>query len=479
MKRIAIIGGGIAGLSAAFFLEKARRDRSGAVDLAWTLFEKSDRLGGVIKTENRDGYVLEAGPDSFLTMKPDGAQLCRDLGIGDQLIGSNDAERKTYILVQGRLVPIPEGLEFMVPTRVAPMAATPLFSLGTKLRMAREWFASSTPQNDDESVGDFVRRHFGQQMVERVAEPLLAGVYGGDADRLSVRAVLPRFVEMERAHGSLVRATLKARKQRLNTGAQRQPLFTSLRSGMQQMVDALVASLPAGSLRLQQQEIGLLRTKNGWQVAGGSAGEEFDSVLLAVPATVSASLLQSLQPKLAGLLGKIHYTSSAAVALAYDQADLPPGHGFLVPRAEAPRAEAPRAEGRKILACTFVHKKFAHRAPEGSVLLRCFISSSRVPDLLSHSDDTLQEIAQKDLRDILGLSRQPRFARVFRWKCALPQYETGHLERVAEMEKLLTELPGIQIIGNSFYGIGIPNCIGSARLAVEKITSAAFEPASV
>jgi protoporphyrinogen/coproporphyrinogen III oxidase len=475
MKRIAIIGGGIAGLSAAHFLEKARRERNDATDLAWTLFEKSDRLGGVIKTENRDGYVLEAGPDSFLTIKPDGAQLCRDLGIGDQLIGSNDAERKTYILVQGRLVPIPEGLEFMVPTRIAPMAATPLFSLGTKLRMAREWFASSTLQNEDESVGDFVRRHFGQQMVERVAEPLLAGVYGGDADRLSVRAVLPRFVEMERAHGSLVRATLKARKQRLNTGAPPQPLFTSLKCGMQQMVDALVASLPAGSLRLRQQEIRLLRTKSGWQVAG----EEFDSVLLAVPAPVSASLLLSLQPKIAGLLGVIHYTSSAAVALAYDQADLPPGHGFLVPRAEAPRAEAPRAEGSKILACTFVHKKFAHRAPEGSALLRCFISSSRVPDLLSHSDGTLQKIAQKDLKDILGLSRQPRFAHVFRWETAMPQYETGHLERVAEMEKLLTELPGIQIIGNSFYGIGIPNCIGSARLAVEKITSAAFEPASV
>jgi protoporphyrinogen/coproporphyrinogen III oxidase len=465
MKRIAIIGGGIAGLSAAFFLEKARRDRSGAIDLAWTLFEKSDRLGGVIKTEHRDGYALEAGPDSFLTMKPDGAQLCRDLGIEDQLISSNDAERKTYILVKGRLVPIPEGLEFMVPTRIAPMAATPLFSLGTKLRMAREWFASSTPQNEDESVGDFVRRHFGQQMVERVAEPLLAGVYGGDADRLSVRAVLPRFVEMERAHGSLVRATLRARKQRMNTAAQPQPLFTSLKCGMQQIVDALVASLPAGSLRLRQQEIRLLRTKSGWQVAG----EEFDSVLLAVPAPAAASLLQSLQTRMARLLGEIHYTSSAAVALAYDQADLPPGHGFLVPR----------AEGREILACTFVHKKFPHRAPEGSALLRCFISSSRVPDLLSHSDDTLQEIAQKDLSDILCLSRQPRFARVFRWETAMPQYETGHLERVAEMEKLLTELPGIQIIGNSFYGIGIPDCIRSARLAVKKITSAAFEPASV
>src|SRR5215470_7112821 len=213
MKRVAIIGGGIAGLSAAYFLEKARR---GGAGIDWTLFEKSDRLGGVIQTEQRDGYILEAGPDSFLTAKPDATQLCRDLGIGDQLIGSNDAGRKTYIVVKGKLVPMPDGLEFMVPTRVAPMISTGLFSTSTKLRMTTELFRARrrSAQNEDESVAEFVRRHFGQEMVERVAEPLLAGVYGGDVETLSVNAVLPRFVEMEREQGSLVRATLKARKAR-------------------------------------------------------------------------------------------------------------------------------------------------------------------------------------------------------------------------------------------------------------------------
>src|SRR5262249_50146593 len=216
MKRVAIIGGGIAGLSAAYYLERARR--TGA-DLEWTLFEKTDRLGGVIKTEQHEGYVLEAGPDSFLTVKSDGAQLCPHLGLADQLIGSNDAGRKTYILVKGKLVPMPEGLEFMVPTRVAPMMSTGLFSLSTKLRMAGELLGkhrsgARAQEKEDESVATFVRRHFGQEMVERVAEPLLAGVYGGDAGNLSVRAVLPRFVEMEREQGSLVRATLKARKAR-------------------------------------------------------------------------------------------------------------------------------------------------------------------------------------------------------------------------------------------------------------------------
>jgi oxygen-dependent protoporphyrinogen oxidase len=466
MRRIAIVGGGIAGLSAAYYLEKARR--AGA-EVEWTLFEKSDRLGGVIKTEHQDGFVLEAGPDSFLTIKPDGAQLCRDLGIGDQLISSNDAERKTYILVKGQLVPIPEGLEFMVPTRIAPMAATSLFSFGTKLRMAAELFASGGNHQQDESVAAFVRRHFGQQMVERVAEPLLAGVYGGDAEHLSVRAVLPRFTEMEREHGSLVRATLKARKQRMKTSAAPQPLFTSLKFGVQQIVDALVGALPAGSLFTRQQEITLRRAGAEWQIETAGASHRFHNVLLAVPAPAAAGLLRPFQPELAGMLSGIQYTSSAAVALAFDRADLPPGFGFLVPR----------TEGRKMLACTFVHKKFPHRAPEASALLRCFISSSRVPELLNYSDEALQDIVRKELQDILGLNATPRFVRVFRWACALPQYETGHLDRVAAMEKLLQGLPGVSIIGNSFYGIGIPDCIRSARQAVETITASALQPASV
>jgi protoporphyrinogen/coproporphyrinogen III oxidase len=476
VKRVAIIGGGIAGLSAAFYLEKARR---GGTAIDWVLLEQSDRLGGVIKTEIRDGYVLEAGPDSFLTIKPDGARLCRDLSIDGRLIASNDAERKTYILVRGRLIPIPEGLQFMVPTRVLPMVTTPLFSWGTKLRMLAEIFSSIPGQDQgrDESVADFVRRHFGQEMVERVAEPLLAGVYGGNAENLSVRAVLPRFVEMEREHGSLVWATLSSmRRSQLEAKAKNggapasgsPSLFTSLENGLQEMVDALVAALPANSVRLRQSAVSLRRSGSHWQIEGVGA-DQFDSVVLAVPAPAAAALLQPLQPELAELLGRIQYTSSAAVALAYDRLELPPGHGFLVPS----------SEGRKMLACTFVHKKFPNRAPEGSALLRCFISSARVPELTRYTDEDLAEIVQKELRDILDISASPRFVRVFRWARALPQYETGHLERVSQMEQMLRELPGISIIGNSFHGIGVPDCIRSGRLAAEKITSAAFEPASV
>jgi protoporphyrinogen/coproporphyrinogen III oxidase len=469
MKQIAIIGGGIAGLSAAFFLEKARR--AGA-DLQWTLFEKSGRLGGVIQTERRDGFVIEAGPDSFLSAKPDGARLCHDLGIGDQLISSNDADRKTYILVKGKLVPIPLGLEFMVPTRVWPMAATPLFSFKTKLRMAAELFSSARKEAGDESVGDFVRRHFGQEMVDRVAEPLLAGVYGGNAEHLSIRAVLPRFAEMEREHGSLVRATLKAKaqfKSKAPAGAKPQPLFTSLKNGMQQMVEALVASLPQASIRLRQQNVSLRPANDDWQVESAGTREKFQAVLLAVPAPSAAALLRQVHPVLMEGLKKIEYTSSAAVALAYDEADLPPGHGFLVPR----------SEGRKMMACTFVHKKFPHRAPKGMKLLRCFFSSSRMADLLTHSEEDLQEIARQELKEILGLNAEPRFARTFRWDRAMAQYETGHLDRVAEMEETIAAMPGFHIIGNSFHGIGVPDCIKSARLAVEQITSGVSQPAAV
>jgi oxygen-dependent protoporphyrinogen oxidase len=465
MKRIAIIGGGIAGLSAAFYLEKARR--AGA-NLQWVLFEKSDCLGGVIRTERHDGFVIEGGPDSFLSIKPDASRLCQELGLGDKLISSNDASRKTYILVKGQLVQIPIGLEFMVPTRIWPMATTPLFSLSTKLRMAAELFSSARKDSGDESVGDFVRRHFGQEMVDRIAEPLLAGVYGGNAERLSIRAVLPRFAEMERQHGSLVRATLKA-KALARPGAKSQPLFTSLRNGMQQMVEALTAALPQASIRLRQSNMSLRPVNDDWQIESEGNTERFQEMLLAVPAPAAAGLLRQFHPALIEGLARIEYTSSAAVALAYDQAELPPGHGFLVPR----------SEDRKIMACTFVHKKFPHRAPGDKKLLRCFFSSSRMPDLLTYSDEALQQFARQELKDVLGVNAEPRFARTFRWERAMAQYETGHLDRVAEMEKIIAAMPGFHIIGNSFHGIGVPDCIKSARLAVEQITSGVSQPAAV
>lgn len=456
MKRIAIVGGGIAGISAAYYLQKAKQN---GADLDWVLFEKSDRLGGVIRTECRDGCVLEAGPDSFLTVKPDAAQLARELGLGDQLILSNDYQRRTHIVVKGKLVPIPDGLQFMVPTRIMPMVTTGLFSMGTKLRMAGEWFSTAGNGTQDESVASFVRRHFGQEMVDRVAEPLLAGVYGGNAEHLSVRAVLPMFTKMEKEHGSLVRASLRARKTAARTQSQPQPLFTSLKNGMQQLVNAIVATLPQTALRTGSTVRFLALAGGKWQIASEKGTEEFDLVLLAVPAPFAASLLENLNSEIASRLETIQYTSSGAVALAYSSPKLPPGFGFLVPASEK----------RKMLACTFVHKKFSYRVPQGTALLRCFFSSSRTPDLLTYSDDDLKTIARQELKDILGLDMEPQFACAFRWATGLPQYETGHLERAAEIESQLPKLPGLHLIGNSLYGVGIPDCVKSARIAVEKI----------
>ena len=262
MKRIAIIGGGISGLSAAFALEEHRR--AGA-PLEYILFESSPRLGGVLRTEEVDGCVVEAGPDSFLTEKPWAADLCRQLGLGDQLIASNDAERKTYILVKGRLIPIPDGLMFMVPTKILPVIFSPLFSFGTKLRMAQEWFYK--PQSlPDESVATMVDRHYGSEVVDRLTDPLLAGVYGGDASHLGVRAVLPRFAEMETKYGSLSRGMLAARKRMATASGAAKPLFTSLRHGMQSMADAILARLSPNSLRTDTSVDAVRPQADGWQI---------------------------------------------------------------------------------------------------------------------------------------------------------------------------------------------------------------------
>jgi protoporphyrinogen/coproporphyrinogen III oxidase len=235
------------------------------------------------------------------------------------------------------------------------------------------------------------------------------------------------------------------------------------------MVEALVAALPQASIRLRQQNISLRPVNDDWQIESAGNTERFQAVLLAVPAPAAAGLLRQFHPALIEGLARIEYTSSAAVALAYDQAELPAGHGFLVPR----------SEGRKIMACTFVHRKFPYRAPGDKKLLRCFFSSSRMPDLLTHSDEALQQFARQELKEILGLTAEPKFARTFRWDRAMAQYEIGHLDRVAEMEKIIAEMPGFHIIGNSYHGIGVPDCIKSARLAVEQITSGVSQPATV
>ena len=459
MTRIAIIGGGITGLAAAFALEEYRR--AGTVE--YTLYESSSRLGGVLRTEHIQDCIVEAGPDSFLTEKPWAADLCRALGLGDQLIGSNDADRKTYILVRSQLIPIPDGLMVMVPTKILPTGLSPLFSWTTKLRMAQELLHPPRAADGDESVASLVERHYGAEMVDRLADPLLSGVYGGEAANLSVRAVLPRFADMERTHGSLGRAMLAARKKTPRRGNKpAPPLFTSLKNGMQQLVETLITQLNPTSLLLDTPVQSIQAEAGGWLVSAGLKSDQFDAVILAVPTHAAAQILSISAPDLSTELSAIGYSSSITVVLGYDRKvrrSLPPGFGFLVPR----------SEGKRLLAATFVHNKFPHRAPEDRALLRCFFAGSNAENVWQLSDDAIIGVVRDELQQILGLHAAPLFARVYKWKSAMAQYGVGHLERLDRIERLRQNLPGLALAGNGYRGIGVPDCIRSATEAANQV----------
>jgi protoporphyrinogen/coproporphyrinogen III oxidase len=460
MTRIAIIGGGISGLAAAFGLEELRRNTSILVE--YVLYESSPRLGGVLRTEHIGGCVVEAGPDSFITEKPWATDLCRAVGLGEDLIGSNDADRKTYILVRGCLIPMPDGLMFMVPTKIVPTVLSPLFSWKTKLRMAGELFH---PRNygPDESVASFVERHYGSEMVDRLADPLLSGIYGGEAASLSLRAVLPRFHAMENSHGSLGRAMLAARKKMSQAPPMPgQPLFTSLKTGMQQLTEAVVSRLPPTSLLTNAAARVIQPEGGGWVVSAGTQSDYFDGVILALPAPAAAQVLRIASPGLSAELAAIQYSSSITVGLGFDRdvrQSLPPGFGFLVPR----------SEGKRLLAATFVHNKFPHRAPEDRALLRCFFAGKNAEDIWQLGDDQIIGIVRNELQQIVGLRAEPLFARIYKWKSAMAQYGVGHLDRLDRIERLRQQLPGLALAGNAYRGIGVPDCIRSGRDAAKEL----------
>ncbi len=460
MKRIAIIGGGISGLSAAFTLEEKRQSGE---PVEYVLYESSPRLGGVLVTDHVDGCLVEAGPDSFLTEKPWAANLCRKIGLGDQLIGSNDSERKTYIVARGKLVVMPDGLMFMVPTKIMPTVFSPLFSLRTKMRMAAEWFHPSHKAEADETVAQMVERHYGSEMVDLLADPLLSGVYGGEASQLSVRAVLARFADMEAKYGSLGRAMLAARKKmRAAANVSAPPLFSSLKEGMQQMVDALVARLDANALKTSSPVLSVIPQDDGWTVSAGYESDHFDAVILATPTHAASAVLQDAKADLAYELGEIKYSSSITVTLGYDEKvrrSLPPGFGFLVPR----------STGHRMLAATFVHNKFPHRAPENRAIIRCFLGGSRDEQILESSEEEILAIVRRELRQIIALDAEPLFARVYKWKSAMAQYAVGHLERLQRIESLRQKLPGLALAGNGYSGIGVPDCVRSGAEAATKI----------
>jgi oxygen-dependent protoporphyrinogen oxidase len=480
--RTAIIGGGIAGLAAAYDLEQARRAGN---KVEYTLFESRNRLGGCLSSEVVDGAVLERGPDSFLTEKPAAAELCRELGLGAALTPSNDAERKTYIVVRNRLVPLPDGLMFLIPTKLIPTALTRLFSLPTKIRMGLELLLPPRPTGQpDESIAALVERHFGREVVDRLADPLLSGIFGGDSAQLSARTVLPRLVEMEEEYGSLTRGMLAAHRKmraRMKDAAKRtarpangknsvpvpRSIFTAMRGGMNQLVDALAARLDPASVRLSTPVSGLEKVADDWKVVTGGATEFYDAVILALPAWAAAELLDRIDTQLAGELRAIPYSSSITVNLIYDETQLgrlPDGFGFLVPV----------VEGLSMLACTFVHRKFLGRAPTGKAVLRAFFGGMKNEALIAAPDSELVATVRRELSEILGEkilppTAEPEHAQISRWPRAMAQYTVGHQERMARIHARVAALPGLKLAGNAYDGIGIPDCIRLGRKAAREL----------
>jgi oxygen-dependent protoporphyrinogen oxidase len=477
--KTAIVGGGIAGLAAAYELEKARA--AGAA-VEYTLFEARQRLGGSLASEIVNGAVLERGPDSFLTEKPAAAELCRELGLGADLVPSNDAARRTYILVKNRLIALPDGLMFLVPTKLIPTATTRLFSLSTKLKMGMELLHPPRPGGEeDEAVATLVARHFGAEAVERLADPLLSGIYGGDAAQLSARAVLPRLVEMESEYGSLTRGMLAAhRKMRAkaseaakkngasngnangNSSPATRPIFTTLRGGLQQLVDAIQAKLNPEWVRVGTPVSTLEKVTNGWKVDAGGFKDTYDSVIVASPAWAAGVLLSQMDAALGEDLSAIPYSSSITVNLLYDEAglsQLPDGFGFLVPA----------SEGRAILACTFVHRKFLGRTPPGKAVLRAFLGGMKNEALLAEQDEALVAIVRREFKEILGIEAAPEHTQVSRWRRAMAQYAVGHQARAKRVAERVSALPGLKLAGNAYDGIGIPDCIRLGRGAAQEL----------
>jgi len=453
-KRVAIIGGGLSGLSAAWQL--ARNPQA-----EFTLFEASPRLGGIIETIRRDGFTIECGPDSWVTEKPWARDLAVELGLESELIPSNDQQRVTYLFQNNQLIPMPNGMSMMVPTDLFAIMNSPLFTEQARAAYqsepdrAEELKAYALRQTEDESVASFVRRHFGEEVTRTLAAPLLSGVFGGDIEALSARAVLPAFVKMEREHGSLISA-LQARSPSENA------VFTTLRSGLGTLTDRLAVVMPAESVRLSEPVLAVTRMQQQWRVRLSDAEELFDAVILATPAHVTRRLLRPLDEEFFSLLD-IESTSAIIVALAFtpEQARnlrIPIGFGYLVP-------QQANAESPQLLACTFVNQKFSDRVPDDGVLLRAFFGGDTAATLLNETDAALTKLAAQRLADALGPLPTPHITIVRRWPHSLPQYGVGHLDRMAKLRALLTNFPGLFLVGNAYQGVGLPDMVRMGREA--------------
>jgi protoporphyrinogen/coproporphyrinogen III oxidase len=462
MNRIVILGGGIAGLSAAYYATK--KDATAQI----TLLESSDRWGGKITTDRAafdDGtFIIEGGPDTFLATKPYATALCKELGLSDRLHGTNPNQKNTYVLHHNKLESLPDGLAMMIPTNVQAMLKTHLVSWFGKARMGLDFIQPAKAVNGDESLGTFVSRRLGREAYENLIEPLMSGIYAGDGDALSLASTFPYLRDLELKYGSLARGALQMRQQSSGKAVQgSRSAFLTPTTGLAEIVEALVKHLQANEvkLRLNTAVSQIMKIDKRYIVKlEDDSSFESDSVILATPAYASGTLLASLNPTLAIDLQSIPYASTATISLAYRQSDLPrplDGYGYIIPR----------REGRRALACTWTSTKFPHRAPEGYALIRVFVG--RAGENIPWNENDLLALAREELNLTLGITAEPILSRVFLWDKAMPQYNLGHPEILKKIDAALEQYPGLALAGNGYRGIGIPDCIHSGELAVDKI----------
>jgi protoporphyrinogen/coproporphyrinogen III oxidase len=484
-QRVAIIGGGIAGLAAAHRLVEL------APSCGLTLFEAATRLGGVLSTLHQDGYQVEQSADNFITTIPWGIDLCRRLGLADQLIQTNPDFRQTYVVRGGRLYKLPDGFLMMAPTQWWPLAVTPILSPWGKLRAAWEYFIPPRKDDADESMASFVRRRLGREAFDRLVEPLVGAVYAADMEKLSVEATLSRFREMERQHGSLIRAMRQQRKATAATKAEsgaRYSMFVTLREGLSSLVDAMAARLPQESIRLGTRVVRIERRGEAWRVefaappgespgakytpganytpggkhTPGTSCAEFDALVIATPSQVAARLLEPLDGPLGADLAQIEHSGTAIASVGYERAQV--GHSLA-----GMGAVVPAIENSPILAISFSSRKYVHRAPEGKVLLRVFVGGARRPELAEMADDRLRPLVLGELARLLNIHGEPGFCNIAHWPGTMPQYHVGHKQRVARIESRVAELPNLALAGNAYHGVGIPDCIHGGQQAIERL----------
>ena len=463
MKKVVIIGGGISGLATAYYLKHEARKKG--LNIEYTLIEKNNRLGGNILTEKINGFIIEGGPDCFIFEKPWVLELCRKLGLSDEVVNTKEGGQ-TFILWNRKLRSLPEGFILMIPTKILPFIFNSLISIPGKLRMALDLFLPKGDPDQDESLAEFVGRRFGSEVVEKIAEPLVAGIHAGNPETMSVKSSFPRFIDMEQKYRSLIIGMLKIRRKAKKAVEEKGPkytMFLTLKEGLAELVEAIVGKLDKGSV-ITGKSVEKIEKDGSHSYIVHVEGQEpvkADSVILTTPAYVSAKLIKDIDKDMAADLAKISYVSTATVSLAFKKSDIKEplkGFGFVVPR----------LEGRKIMAATYSSQKFPYRAPEDSVLIRCFVGGAKNEELVDLEEEEMIKMVREELAAILGIEAAPILAKGFKWKKAMSQRNVGHSKIVKSLDHRQNGHQGLFLTGSAYKGVGLSDSVHNGELAAQE-----------